>query len=55
MYYIVAIKDTIEEEIGSNRLEFKFEDILETMSFVKEMLIDSPYHIEILQIKSKED
>jgi hypothetical protein len=55
MYYNVVVKDTIEEEIGSNRLDFKFEDILETMSFVKEILIESPYHIEILQIKNEED
>lgn len=55
MYYNVIIKDTITEEIDMNQLSFTFYDLLEALSFAKTILIESSYHIEILQFEDTED
>ena len=55
MYYNVIVKDTITEEFGSNQLVFTFYNIDDAVSFAKEILIESSYHIEILQFEDTED
>lgn len=55
MYYNVIVKDTITIEFEGNQLVFTFYNIDDAISFAREILIESSYHVEILQFEDKED
>lgn len=55
MHFNVIVKDAIMEQINCNQLAFTFYDLDEAISFAKDILNKSSYHIEILQFEDKEN
>lgn len=54
MYFNVVVKDDSFVKHSSNQLVFTFESVEDAVSFAKEILLNSNYHIEILQFEDKE-
>ena len=55
MYFNVVVKDTVMQEMNTNELVFTFYELDEAISFAKNILEESSYHIEILQFEEKEE
>ena len=55
MYFNVVVKNTIMEDINSNELVFTFYNLDKAINFAKNILLNSDYHIEMLQFEEERE